>query len=96
MSLRETQGQIQGMKDKVAEAHATMERVVREHKELNERLELEYSEKDRRLKDNLKAQMNNLITEQMAEIAALQGNFGKASDLMDQKYRDLNSQFTEL
>ena len=40
--------------------------------------------------------MNNLITEQMAEIAALQGDFGKASDLMDQKYRDLNSQFTEL
>ena len=37
-SLRETQGQIQGMKDKVAEAHATMERVVREHRELNEKL----------------------------------------------------------
>ena len=95
-SLRETQGQIQGMKDKVAEANATMERVVREHRELNEKLEFEYSEKDRRLKDNLKAQMNNLITEQMAEIGALQGDFGKASDLMDQKYRDLNAQFTEL
>ena len=62
-TLRETQGQIQGMKDRVAEANATMERVVREHKELNERLELEYSEKDRRLKNSLKAQMNNLITE---------------------------------
>ena len=73
-----------------------MERVVREHKELNERLELEYSEKDKRLKDSLKAQMNNLITEQIAEIGALQGEFGKASDLMDQKYRDLNAQFTEL
>ena len=43
------------MKDKVAEAHATMERVVREHRELNEKLEHEYSEKDRRLKDSLKA-----------------------------------------
>ena len=49
------------MKDKVAEAHTTMERVIKEHKELNERLELEYTEKDKRLKDNLKAQMNKLI-----------------------------------
>ena len=32
-----------------------MERAVREHKELNERLEREFDEKDRRLKDSLRA-----------------------------------------
>ena len=31
----------------------------------------------------------------MAEIAALQGEFGNASSLMDQKYRDLNQKFLE-
>ena len=49
------------MKDRVTEANATMERVVREHKELNEKLQGEYQEKDRRLKDSLRAQMDKLI-----------------------------------
>jgi hypothetical protein len=48
-----------------------MERAVREHRELNERLELEYREKDRRLKDSLRSQMDQLITEQVSEITAL-------------------------
>ena len=39
--------------------------------------------------------MDKLIEEQMAEIAALQGEFGNASSLMDQKYRDLNQKFLE-
>jgi len=39
--------------------------------------------------------MDKLIEEQMAEIAALQGEFGNASSLMDQKYRDLNLKFLE-
>lgn len=78
------------MRDQVEEAQAQMQRVVLEHKELNERLEREYQEKDRRLKDSLRSQMDKLIQEQMAEITALQGDFGNASSLMDQKYRDLN------
>lgn len=53
--LEQTEGQIQGMKDRVAEAHKAMDKAVREHKELNERLEREFAEKDRRLKDSLKA-----------------------------------------
>jgi hypothetical protein len=73
-----------------------MERAVREHKQLNERLEQEYADKDRRLKDSLRKQMDKLIDEQMAEISALQNEFGQASGLMDQKYRDLNQQFLEL
>ena len=40
--------------------------------------------------------MDKLIDEQMKEIGALQGEFGKASNLMDQKYRDLNQKFVEL
>ena len=48
--MRETQGQIQGMKDRVVEAQKAMERAVREHKELNERLEREFAEKDQRLR----------------------------------------------
>ena len=63
--LREVSGQIQGMKDRVAEAQATMEKAVREHKDLNERLEREYDEKDRRLKDTLRKQMDRLIEEQI-------------------------------
>ena len=43
------------MKDRVAEAQKAMDKAVREHKELNERLEREFAEKDRRLKDGLKA-----------------------------------------
>ncbi len=59
------------MQDRVQEAHATMDKVVREHKELNERLEREYGDKDRRLRDSLRLQMDKLIDEQMKEIAAL-------------------------
>ena len=42
-----------------------MEKAVREHKDLNERLEREYDEKDRRLKDTLRKQMDRLIEEQI-------------------------------
>lgn len=59
------------MKDRVAEAQATMERAVSEHKELNSRLEREYDEKDRRLKDSLRKQMDRLIEEQIQEISSL-------------------------
>ena len=71
------------MKDRVAEAHQTMEKAVREHKELNERLEREFEEKDRRLKDSLRSQMDKLIQEQIKEITTLQSGFGEASSLMD-------------
>ena len=40
--------------------------------------------------------MDKLIQEQIVEITALQGDFGNASSLMDQKYRDLNQKFMEL
>ena len=42
------------MQDRVQEAHKTMDRVVREHKELNEKLQREFAEKDKRLKDSLR------------------------------------------
>ena len=84
------------MKDRVVEAQKAMERAVREHKELNERLEREFAEKDQRLRASLRSQMDKLIEEQIAEIQAMQGEFGEASSLMDQKYRDLNQKFVEL
>ena len=84
------------MKDRVAEAQATMERAVREHNELNERLQREYDEKDHKLKKSLRSQMDRLIEEQILEIKTLQNEFGNASALMDQKYRDLSQKFTEL
>ena len=59
---------IQGMRDKVEAAEAAKVAAIREHKELGERLEREYQEKDRRLKDSLRKQMDKLIDEQMAEI----------------------------
>ena len=39
----------------MTEAQQTMEKVVREHNELNARLEREFDEKDRRLKDSLRS-----------------------------------------
>ena len=39
----------------MTEAQQTMERVVREHNELNAKLEREFKEKDRRLQDSLRA-----------------------------------------
>ena len=67
-----------------------MERAVREHNELNERLQREYDEKDHKLKKSLRSQMDRLIEEQILEIKTLQNEFGNASALMDQKYRDLS------
>ena len=84
------------MKDRVTEAQSAMERAVREHNELNERLQREYDEKDHKLKKSLRSQMDRLIEEQVKEIKALQSEFGNASALMDQKYRDLSQKFGEL
>ena len=40
-----------------------MDKVVREHNELNARLQQEFQEKERRLQDSLRAQMDKLIQE---------------------------------
>jgi len=40
--------------------------------------------------------MEQLIQEQTKEISELQGEFGNASSLMDQKFRQLNERFMEL
>ena len=40
--------------------------------------------------------MDRLIEEQIRETSALQAEFGNASSLMDQKYRDLNDKFVEI
>ena len=46
--------------------------------------------------DKLKKDMNQLIQEQMREMQEMQAEFGQATELMDQKYRQLNDRFLEL
>ena len=59
--LSDTEGLIQGMKDKVAEAHATMERSLKEHQERTKQIEEEFNNKERDLRDRLRQQMDQLI-----------------------------------
>ena len=40
--------------------------------------------------------MNKLIQEQLKDIQEMQGEFGSATDLMDQKYKQLSERFMEL
>ena len=42
------------MKDKVTEAHATMERSLREHEERTREIEAEYDQKETDLRDRLR------------------------------------------
>ena len=46
--------------------------------------------------EKLKKDMNQLIQEQMKEIQEMQGEFSQATELMDQKYRQLNDRFLQL
>ena len=59
-------------------------------------IEQEFEDKEKRLMSKLRAQMDQLISEQTQAIGQLQGEFGNASGLMDQKYRTLNEKFVEL
>ena len=45
---------IQGMKDKVTEAHATMERSLKEHQERTRQIEEEFVQKESDLRNNLR------------------------------------------
>ena len=49
------------MKDKVAEAHATMERSLKEHQERTKQIEEEFNNKERDLRERLRQQMDQLI-----------------------------------
>ena len=84
------------MKSTVADAQAKMEQCVREHQELGENLKREYAEKEVRMQNNLRKQMEQLINEQTREIMELQQEFSNASELMDAKYRQLNERFGEV
>ena len=56
------------MKDKVTEAHATMERSLMEHQERTKQIEEEFNNKEFNLRDSLKQQMDKLIREQTDDI----------------------------
>lgn len=49
------------MKDKVAEAHATMERSLKEHQERTKQIEEEFNNKEVELRNSLRQQMDQLI-----------------------------------
>ena len=61
-----------------------------------ERLERELNEKERELRARLKKEMEALVAEHIAETEALQGEFGKTQQLMEEKYRQLETRFGEL
>ena len=94
--LSDTEGLIQGMKDKVIEAHAAMEQSLREHQARTKQIEEEYLAKEADLRDRLRITMDQLIQEQTEELNGMQGEFQNASGLMDQKFRSLNDRFIEL
>ena len=49
------------MKDRVAEAHATMERSLREHEARTKQIEEEFINKETDLRNHLRQQMDQLI-----------------------------------
>ena len=61
-----------------------------------ERLERELNEKECELRARLKKEMEALVAEHIAETEALQGEFGKTQQLMEEKYRQLETRFGEL
>ena len=59
-------------------------------------VEEEFGAKEKHLREQLKREMNQLLQEQMRELQEMQGEFAQASELMDQKYWQLNERFLEL
>ena len=94
--LQYTEGLIQGMKDQVADAEARTAQSLREHQERTAKIEQDFSSKEQRLQRNLRETLDRMILDQQEEISALQGEFGNASSLMDQKYKMLNENFKEI
>ena len=61
-----------------------------------ERLERELNEKERELRARLKKEIEALVGEHLSETEALQVEFGKTQQLMEEKYRQLEARFGEL
>ena len=59
-------------------------------------MEAEFLDKEHRLNEKLKKQLNELVQMQMQEIQNMQQEFAQASELMDQKYKQLSDRFLEL
>lgn len=73
-----------------------MQRESKKSKDRVIEVEREFSDKERSLNERIKREMNTLISEQMRELMEMQSEFAQASDLMDQKYKQLNERFLEL
>ena len=52
-----------------------------------ERLERELNDKERELRARLKKEIEALVSEHLSETEALQVEFGKTQQLMEEKYR---------
>ena len=84
------------MQDRVKDAEDKMQRESKKSKDRVIEVEREFSDKERSLNERIKREMNTLISEQMRELMEMQSEFSQASDLMDQKYKQLNERFLEL
>ena len=60
--------QINGMHSKVKEAEETMQRERKKNQDRIEQVQIEYSDKEKRLLEKLKADMSKLIQEQLKEL----------------------------
>lgn len=72
------------------------ERSLKEHQERTARIEAEFDKKKKQVEEHVRRKIQEVVDEQNKEIAELQTEFGNASSLMDQKYKQLNARFQEL
>ena len=72
------------------------ERSLKEQQERTARIEAEFDKKKKQVEEHVRRKIQEVVDEQNKEIAELQTEFGNASSLMDQKYKQLNARFQEL
>lgn len=73
-----------------------MEEAQDAHNKRVAEIESDYKKLEVNLRQQLRVEMDDLIKEQMKEMQEMQNDFQQASELMDQKYRQLSERFTEL
>jgi chromosome segregation ATPase len=82
--------------EKVQGALDRMNQVVQEYDEKTVRLEKEYTEKEAKLKFDLKNRMDALIKEHVEDMESIQADFQRTQELMDDKYAQLEERYNEI
>lgn len=81
---------------KIQGALDRMNQVVKEYDEKTVVLEKQYTDKEARLKKELKGEMDKLIREHVEDMEALQLDFTRTQELMDEKYNQLEERYNEI